>query len=241
VDLYFTNVPKDFMTKFIDCLIQLPNLRTLEVFDTSDFDPVIRGLKQVSARFPGIRELGINDNTAVFAGNCPNVETITALFRLSWRGATILGLHGGKLKKLKKVVGIDENFVRPVVQGCPDLQEIGIKASTNFVKSSSSIMNVEGAKHLRALKHLAVVELDYDAYLSPSHRNIMEPAVRRDEQDTYLKEWTKHVIPVLKDSPSKERKFLRWRFSEINWVDTRRVMGAVENGELEVHPETPLE
>lgn len=112
MDLYFKDAPKNFMTKFVDCLIQLPNLRTLEVFGTSDVEAMTKGLKRKSARFPGIRELGISDSTANLIGNCPNVETITALPRLSMEGATVLSSRGGELKKLKRAVGIDENRVQ---------------------------------------------------------------------------------------------------------------------------------
>ena len=111
VDLYFIEAPRDLMTKFIDCLIQLPNLRTLEVFSTDDADSLAKGLKRKSARFPGIRELGISDKTAQFLGSCPNVETIMILRRFTSQGATILSSYGGELKKLKRVVGISEEDV----------------------------------------------------------------------------------------------------------------------------------
>jgi hypothetical protein len=112
VYLYFKPAPKDFMTKFVDCLIQLPNLRTLEVFGTDDVECIKKGLGRESAQFPGIRELGISDGTAKFVENCPNVETITALHQLSLAGATILGSHGNKLRELKRAVGIAEDCVR---------------------------------------------------------------------------------------------------------------------------------
>ena len=112
VYLYLRHGPKDFMAKFVDCLIQLPNLKTLEVFRTDDVESVTRGLERESARFPNIRELGISDRTAKFLENCPNVENIKALYKLSLESAMILGSHGNKLKKLKRVVGIAGNCVR---------------------------------------------------------------------------------------------------------------------------------
>lgn len=100
------------MTKFVDCLVQLPNLKTLEVFATNDVESLAKGLKRESARFTGIHELGISDSTATFVGNCPNVETITVLHRLLSDGTKILSSHIGELKKLKRVIGIPEGYVR---------------------------------------------------------------------------------------------------------------------------------
>ena len=112
VYLHFKPAPKDLMAKFVDCLIQLPNLTTLEVFGTDSAGSIARGLERRSPLFPNIRELGISGDTAKFIENCPNVETITALHELSLENAMILGSHGKKLKKLKRVVGIAEDCVR---------------------------------------------------------------------------------------------------------------------------------
>lgn len=54
----------------------------------------------------------------------------------------------------------------------------------------------------------------------------------RYREETEMKAWKKHLIEVLEDSPSKERKFLRWRVYETQEV--------VEEGELEVLPGTSL-
>ena len=112
VDLHIQQSTWDTMEKFVECLIQLPNLRTLEVFSAGDPYSITRELERKSARFPGVRELGISDGTAQFAGSCPNVETITALFEFSSKDARVLGFYGGRLKKLKRVVGIPEDCVR---------------------------------------------------------------------------------------------------------------------------------
>lgn len=69
----------------------------------------------------------------------------------------------------------------------------------------------------------------------------MEFVVHADKQEEFLKlfkEWRGVLVPVLKDSPAKKRKFFRWKFSEIHQYPSRRVMGPVENVELEVLPET---
>ena len=52
-----------------------------------------------------------------------------------------------------------------------------------------------------------------------------------------LKAWKKRTIQVLKDSPSVERKFLRWKVHKRITHDMRE---AVEKGELEVGLDLPL-
>lgn len=112
VDLNFMDSPKDLMTKFIDCLVRLPNLRTLEIFSTTHLGPITRGLKRKCAQFPSIRELGISNSTVKFVGSCPNVESIIVTDGLSWDGAPILSSYGKGLGKLRRVVGINECYVR---------------------------------------------------------------------------------------------------------------------------------
>lgn len=50
--------------------------------------------------------------------------------------------------------------------------------------------------------------------------------------------WKRGLIDVLKDSPSKNRKFLRW--SVASRRDYLMRIAVLENGELEVFPETSL-
>lgn len=145
------------MKKFIDCLIQLPNLRTLEVFSASHITPITKGLKRKSARFSSVRELVITNRTAKFVGSCPGVETVMAPDQLSLNGAEILNSYSTVLKKLKRVIGIAESCVSlgeltgilqslltegsitKVVQGFPDLQEIGIKDSAGPLYNAGSV------------------------------------------------------------------------------------------------------
>ena len=103
MNLDFLHAPKDLIEKFVDCLVQLPNLRTLEIFSIGQVG--LTTLARNSSRFPSVRELVINNETACFIVNCPNVETVMTPYRLSY-GAMTLGLHGGQLKKLKRVVGV---------------------------------------------------------------------------------------------------------------------------------------
>jgi len=71
----------------------------------------------------------------------------------------------------------------------------------------------------------------------------MEREGFRARTETDLNVWKRHVVEILKDSPSKEHKFLRWEVYE-----TRRspygIFGGtkviLEEGELEVLPETFL-
>jgi len=79
------------------------------------------------------------------------------------------------------------------------------------------------------------VDIDFStprySHKTPSHQE----SIVRD-----LEAWKRYLVEVLRDSPSKERKFLRWRVRE-HWnhgfiwytID-------VEEGELEVLPETSL-
>ena len=101
------------MTKFIDCLVLLPNLKTLEVFITSRDGLPLEGLRQKSTRFPSIRELGINERTMEFVGRCPNVEGLTIRGRLSSGGIALLGSYRKELKKLKRIAGVRGCAVKP--------------------------------------------------------------------------------------------------------------------------------
>ena len=111
VDLHFGDAPGGLGAGFINCLAQLPNLRTLGVFCTGAI-PDVRPLGRNLTQFPGVRELVIVNETAKFVGRCPNVETIISPQPLSSIGATILNSVGRKLKKLKRVVGVARDGVQ---------------------------------------------------------------------------------------------------------------------------------
>lgn len=86
------------------------------------------------------------------------------------------------------------------------------------------------------------MELDYDTHLfSPDEIDEVGEEICRARRETYLKELKRHLIPVLKDSPSNERKFLRWKFSENHWYRDlpNGITDLVESGMLEVLQETP--
>lgn len=110
MDLLFTGASKNLMTKFVDCLVRLPNLRTLDIFSTSHIDPMKEGLKLEYAIFPSIRELWIGDMVARFVASCPNVESVTATGGLSW-DIGVLCLQAKELKRLKRVAGVGKEHV----------------------------------------------------------------------------------------------------------------------------------
>ena len=62
----------------------------------------------------------------------------------------------------------------------------------------------------------------------------------RTQAKADLTVWKRHLIEVLKDSPSKERKFLRWKVCGSQRGISRSVQVVIEEGELEVLPETSL-
>ena len=65
----------------------------------------------------------------------------------------------------------------------------------------------------------------------------------RAQTETDLKAWKRHVIEVLKDSPSEERKFLRWKVYEsrrLPYSVSRGTQVVLEQGELEVLPGVSL-
>ena len=93
------------------------------------------------------------------------------------------------------------------------------------------------------MKHLAVVELGYEEEIHFEYKkDITAQEVRRGEINAFLKECKRLVVPILKDSLSKERKFLRWKFSENHMyrIPPQEFTDLVENGELEVLPESSL-
>ena len=52
MDLRLKDAPDDLMDKFIDTLVRLPNLGTLELLNVSDGSPVTTVLERKCAKFP---------------------------------------------------------------------------------------------------------------------------------------------------------------------------------------------
>lgn len=104
-------------------------------------------------------------------------------------------------------------------------------------------VDTKSAEHLRALKYLAVVDLEFTT--SPFYLDEATTAERerhRARAEVDLIAWKACLIEVLQNSPSKERKFFRWKVYK-----GRRHHGFIsgvqvvsQEGELEVFPETSL-
>jgi len=149
-----------------------------------------------------------------------------------------------------------------VVEGCPDLREISIKGTT--VKSHTPVAvslsfqrprdsrllttfvqtDTSAAEHLRSLKHLTAVGLDFTvAPFYPDEMDTTECERFRVQAETDLKAWKRRVVEILNESPSKERKFLRWKVYETRRLPYSTLRGTqvvLEEGELEVLPGTSL-
>ena len=87
------------------------------------------------------------------------------------------------------------------------------------------------------------MEIDLTAYLfTPDEPWMAEHRRRKAQIETDLNAWKVHLVQVLQDSPSKERKFVRWKVSEryTPYDVSECNLVVVESGELEVLPETSL-
>jgi hypothetical protein len=87
----------------------------------------------------------------------------------------------------------------------------------------------EQFKLFRKLKHLAVIDIDLA-------QETDHPAGWESTRATYKRE----LVRILKDSPSRERKFLRWKVVQrrARALDDDRPYDVVEKEELEVCQET---
>lgn len=84
---------------------------------------------------------------------------------------------------------------------------------------------------LRKFEHLAIIEIDFIQiyYSSPT-----------DWREGTWVAWKRGFIEVLKESPSRDRKMLRWKLI-YGWnrpsIERDEL---VANGEMEIFPDTPL-
>ena len=104
VELPFSIAPEDLMTKFIDCLVRLPNLKTLEILSVSSRAPISKALRRKYAIFPSIRILRITHACHHFIRNCPNLEDLTFTTGLDTHAPTTIRSHG---KGLRRIAGVD--------------------------------------------------------------------------------------------------------------------------------------
>ena len=243
------------MTKFVDVLVRLPNLRTLNLLDISHRGPVTKGLKRKCAKFPNIREMTICPSYCGFIECCPNLESLTFKDDLMQYTQITISSHGAGLKRVggvdfMPVLNVECGFskltfeprqklnvsVVAVVRACPSLQEISLRGSTyvrppcqrrlRSAHSPQQFYSDDVVKCLRQAKHLSVVEIHLQ---EGSLHGLWDPHQQRKARKEAL-------IEVLKKSPSKDRKFLRWEVIETSFPDRR----VVEAEELEVSSEPSL-
>ena len=100
VDLQFKDAPKDLMRKFVDTLVRLPNLRALELLNTSHRSPITAGLKRKCAKFPNIREMVVDSTYPDFIKSCPNLESLTFKNGLRARSGAAIKMYGAGLKRV---------------------------------------------------------------------------------------------------------------------------------------------
>jgi len=134
------------MKKFVDTLVRLPNLRTLELLSVSHRSPITTGLKRKCAQFPTIREMTVCSMYPDFIKSCPNLESLTFRRGFVLYSCTTISSYGAGLKRVGGVdigrsLNVECEFqkapfnpgqftqwvcVIAVVQGCPKLQEIAL-------------------------------------------------------------------------------------------------------------------
>ena len=102
--LSFGDAPGDMMTTFVDVLVRLPNLRTLELLDVTHRDPITRALRRECARFPSIQEMTVCTTCPDFIKTCPNLESVTFRHGFERAATDALSLYGAGLKRVKGVV-----------------------------------------------------------------------------------------------------------------------------------------
>ena len=103
--------------------------------------------------------------------------------------------------------------------------------------------DTKSVEHLRVLKQLAVVDLEFTT--SPFYLDEATMANRelyKARAEVELNAWKACPIEILKDSPSRERKFFRWKVykGRRHHGFDNGVQVVNEEGELEVFPETSL-
>ena len=142
VDLSFVGPIEELIKVFVDCLVRLPNLRSLEVFCPNHTSPFTEELERARAQFPSIRNLGVC-RVSVPVRSCPNVESVT----LAGGYFTDIQMACSYGKQLRRIAGIYKqdlwrgefrdafpsevpNRIMQVAEGCPDLREISIKGTT---------------------------------------------------------------------------------------------------------------
>lgn len=103
VNLYFMHSPEDLMTKFVECIVRLPNLKTLEILNVGSRAPISKALRRKHAIFPSVRELRITPACHHFIKKCPNLESVTFVREMDTHAPSTLRTHG---KGLRRIAGV---------------------------------------------------------------------------------------------------------------------------------------
>ena len=244
------------MTKFVDCLVRLSNLKTLEILGAGPRAPISKALKRKYATFPSIRELRITPACHHFIKNCPNLDSLIFTRSLDTHApATILshgerlrsitgvpvhrwrGMHGTFLNRSSSLSGHSEVACNSGWFGLPEPErnrhhrqhpsEYSVQRALGIrVLIPSSQSYRRYLETLRQLNHLTVIDADLDQGSEPHDSDWEETRAN----------WKRDLISLLNDNPSTDRKVLRWK------VVQRRLLahGAgntydiIENEELEV-------
>ena len=100
VDLGFRAAPEDLMTRFVECLVRLPNLKTLEILGVRPRASVSEALDRECAMFPSIRELRVTQSCHSLIRKCPNLEGLIFTNGFDMDTLTTVSSLDGELKRV---------------------------------------------------------------------------------------------------------------------------------------------
>ena len=107
MDLLFVSRGENLVKLFVDCLVRLPNLRSLEVFCPAwHAGSLTKELELECAQLPSIRDLGVS-RVSIPVRGCPNVESIT-VSRGFFTDIEMLCTYG---RRLRRVAGISRQHL----------------------------------------------------------------------------------------------------------------------------------
>ena len=97
--------PQDLIDKFVECIVRLPNLKTLEVLEVRARAPISKALRRKHAIFPTIRELRITPACHHFIRKCPNLKDLTFTTTMDTYAPSTLLAYGKGLRRVAGVTG----------------------------------------------------------------------------------------------------------------------------------------
>jgi len=122
--------------------------------------------------------------------------------------------------------------------GCPNTcKPPASRTSEAHTLVAFTQIDATAVENLQSSEHLAVVELDFLVSPALSDRKDAPKRGRLWAQtETGLKVWKRDVVKVLRGSPSKKRKLLRWKVYETQTRQDLHRGILVEEVEVEVLP-----